>query len=50
MTSIVDLSNPTSFVDAAVMQCFEFQKQLVGIPFDRKQVRFPDELPKASCV
>ena len=50
MTRVVDLSNSTSFEDAAVMQCFEFLKQLAGTPFDGKQVRLPDALPKASCV
>ena len=50
MTRVVDLSNSTSFEDAAVMQCFEFLKQVAGIPFDGEQVRLPDALPKASCV
>ena len=50
MTRVVDLSNSTSIEDAAVMQCFEFLKQLAGIPFDAKQGRVPDAPPKASCA
>ena len=50
MTRVVDLSNSTSFEDAAVMQCFEFLKQLADISFDGKKVRLPDAPPKASCV
>ncbi|HXJ15393.1 MAG TPA: hypothetical protein VNH19_24235 [Candidatus Limnocylindrales bacterium] len=50
MTRAVDLSNSASFEDVAVMQCFEFLKQPAGIPFDSNQVRFPDPLPKASCM
>jgi hypothetical protein len=50
MTRVVALSNSTSFEDAAVMQCFEFQEQLVDIPFGGKKVRLPDALCKASCM
>jgi len=31
-------------------QFFEFLKQLADVPFDGRKVRFPDALPKASCV
>ncbi len=50
MTRMVALSNSTSFEDAAVMQCFELQEQLDDISFGGKKGRFPDALPKASCV
>ena len=50
MTRVVDLSNSTSIEGAALMQCFEFLKQLADIPFDGKLVPLPDALPKASCV
>ena len=50
MTRVVDLSNSTSFEDAAVMRCFEFLKQLVNVSFDGRKVRLPDAPPKASCM
>jgi len=50
MTRVVDHSNSTSFEDAAVMRCFEFQEQLADVSFDGKKVRLTDALPKASCV
>ena len=50
MTKVVDLSNSTSFEDAAVMRCFEFQEQLADVSFDGKKVRLPGVLSKASCV
>jgi len=31
-------------------QFFEFLKQLADVSFDGKKGRFPDALPKASCV
>jgi len=50
MTRVVGHSNSTSFEDAAVMRCFEFQEQLADVSFDGKKVRLTDTLPKASCV
>jgi hypothetical protein len=50
MKRVIDHSNSTSFEDAAVMRCFEFQEQLADVSFDGRKVRFPDAPPKASCA
>jgi hypothetical protein len=50
MTRVVGVSNSPSFEDASLMQSFEIPEQPADVSFDSRKGRFPDALPKASCV